>query len=493
MAHLHNVYDTDKHFVIDSRKREIENQSLTKVSLIQNDHNSERFTFEIPRYIEEHDMSLCNKVEVHYLNIKDDTTERHADVYEVDDLQVSPDSDDVVICSWLISRNATKYIGTLHFALRFACLTDDIIDYDWRTGVYSSFQISETISNAETAVADYSDILEKWKQEVLASVIEIPTNVSAFTNDAGYTSINDVNSLIDAHGADAETHDDIRQAAANAYSIANNTRALAGDAYNLGILARDRLDAMTAELSAVAKSGSYNDLTDKPTNVGAFTNDVGYLTQHQDLSSYALKSDIPTVSDWAKQAEKPSYTADEVGALPLTGGNLNDDAEVKLTRYGNRFLTVNGDSLAFDMSSVGGMWATHLAMLKDAKGVERTLIGSFGSKDDGLSFIFFGGEYNNPHLKIDVDGNATFMNTPKVGGADMALKSDIPTVPTNVGAFTNDKGYLTAVPSEYVTETELAAKNYATKSDIPAVPTNTEVWTFTLEDGSTVTKAVYIG
>jgi len=31
-------------------------------------------------------------------------------------------------------------------------------------------------------------------------------------------------------------------------------------------------------------SGSYNDLTDKPTNVSAFTNDAGYLTQHQDIS-----------------------------------------------------------------------------------------------------------------------------------------------------------------------------------------------------------------
>ena len=54
----------------------------------------------------------------------------------------------------------------------------------------------------------------------------------------------------------------------------------------------------------------------------------------------------------------------------------------------------------------------------------------------------------------------------------------IPTVPTNVSAFTNDAGYLTAVPSEYVTETELNAKGYLTehqsladyalKSEIPS-------------------------
>ena len=69
-----------------------------------------------------------------------------------------------------------------------------------------------------------------------------------------------------------------------------------------------------SELAAVATSGSYNDLTNKPTiptvptNVSAFTNDAGYLTSETD----------PTVPSWAKQSTKPSYTASEVGALPDT-------------------------------------------------------------------------------------------------------------------------------------------------------------------------------
>lgn len=51
-------------------------------------------------------------------------------------------------------------------------------------------------------------------------------------------------------------------------------------------------------------SGSYNDLIDKPTiptvptNISAFNNDVGYLTEHQDLSDYAKKTDIPDVSNF---------------------------------------------------------------------------------------------------------------------------------------------------------------------------------------------------
>lgn len=37
----------------------------------------------------------------------------------------------------------------------------------------------------------------------------------------------------------------------------------------------------------------------------------------------ALASDIPTVADWAKAANKPTYTAAEVGAIPTTGGVFN--------------------------------------------------------------------------------------------------------------------------------------------------------------------------
>lgn len=60
-------------------------------------------------------------------------------------------------------------------------------------------------------------------------------------------------------------------------------------------------------------SGSYNDLTDKPTipaKVSDLTNDSGYITGYTETD--------PTVPSWAKQPNKPTYTASEVGALPST-------------------------------------------------------------------------------------------------------------------------------------------------------------------------------
>lgn len=166
MSHLHSNYDTDSHFRIDPITRAITNQSSTKKNLIQYDHNSERFTFELPRHIEGHDMSLCDKVEVHYINIASNKVEKSADVYPVDDVQISSDDENVVIFSWLISGNATKYNGILSFLISFKCLTGDAVDYAWHTGICSEVSVGEGINNGEAVITKYSDVLEEWKKDI---------------------------------------------------------------------------------------------------------------------------------------------------------------------------------------------------------------------------------------------------------------------------------------------------------------------------------------
>lgn len=62
-----------------------------------------------------------------------------------------------------------------------------------------------------------------------------------------------------------------------------------------------------------------------PTNISSFTNDVGYITGYTETD--------PTVPSWAKAAQKPIYTASEVGAqaAPLVGQIDNDTADDYLT------------------------------------------------------------------------------------------------------------------------------------------------------------------
>lgn len=175
MAHIHSVYDTDHHFKIDPLTRAITTESK-KVTLTQGDHNSERFTFELPRFIEGHDMKTCNRVQVHYINIDQLTRAQSADLYEADDFDVSPEDEDVVIFSWLIHGNATKYAGLLNFAVRFMCVNDIKVEYSWNTAIYTAVNISNGINNTEQVAEDFSDILQIWWDRLYTSA-SLPISV----------------------------------------------------------------------------------------------------------------------------------------------------------------------------------------------------------------------------------------------------------------------------------------------------------------------------
>jgi hypothetical protein len=151
-------------------------------------------TFEIPRHIEGHDMLQCNVVQIHYINIDAQTRQQSKDVYEVTDMQVSPEDSNVVICSWLISHNATKYAGSLNFLVRFSCVGDQAnLEYAWNTAIYSGISVSNGINNGEAVVEEYADILEQWYEELLET-LENKTGVQ-FTTDKTLTLANGVLSV----------------------------------------------------------------------------------------------------------------------------------------------------------------------------------------------------------------------------------------------------------------------------------------------------------
>ena len=168
MSHTHTVTDMDPHFTIDPITRNIIPKSEERNEIGQYDHNSEVLTFEIPRYVEGHDMSLCNVVEIHYLNYSKNKGLINGNVYEVNDLKLSSSDSDTLTFSWLISRNATQLEGTLDFTIRFMCTNSDdgSIEYEWHTKSLSNIDVFKSIVNSQAAVAEYSDVLEEWRQKL---------------------------------------------------------------------------------------------------------------------------------------------------------------------------------------------------------------------------------------------------------------------------------------------------------------------------------------
>lgn len=195
--HAHPVPDTDTYFVIDPITRKIENTNRKKTVIMQYDHNSERFTFELPRYIDGHDMLECTSVTVNVDNIEVvesdsvDVIEPYinSDAPDMTDLRVHPNDPEKVISSWLISRNSTQLAGILSFHIEYKCVdSDGNVVYEWSTDTYDEIEIRARKKNGEAAVAEYNDILEQWRARIFGAGDSVMANIAA----EGETQVNAV-------------------------------------------------------------------------------------------------------------------------------------------------------------------------------------------------------------------------------------------------------------------------------------------------------------
>lgn len=159
MSHSSKIFDTETHFKIDPATRSITNASNSNNILVQNDHNSERFTFDMPRYVDGHDMLESTVVRIHYRNVSSNGLSRNNDVYSPDDVDLLEDDENTIAFTWLLSSATTQYIGNLHFSIEFLCVDGEKVEYAWNTGVYKEITIIESIHNTEEAAAEINDAL----------------------------------------------------------------------------------------------------------------------------------------------------------------------------------------------------------------------------------------------------------------------------------------------------------------------------------------------
>ena len=161
--HEHIIVDSDVMFKINPITRSISTES-EKLSLVQYDHNSERYTFQLPQLIENHDMSLCNRIEVHYTNLARNKRSQNDDVYLVPNSDISYDGDTLSF-SWLVSRNATQLVGSLKFSITFICIDEEGNEiYKWSTTLFDGIQILTKYEHVEKILNAYPDLIEELKR-----------------------------------------------------------------------------------------------------------------------------------------------------------------------------------------------------------------------------------------------------------------------------------------------------------------------------------------
>lgn len=158
------VTDSDTVFIIDPITRKIEATS-DKLQLMQYDHDSEMYTFQVPRFIEGYDVSLCNKIEILYSNIDRKTKESFDDIYQITDVSVD---EELITFEWLVSGFATRFAGSLNFLIRFAFAEEDsTYSYLWHTDIFKGITILEGMNNSEAIVKQNPDIIDVLQKDVV--------------------------------------------------------------------------------------------------------------------------------------------------------------------------------------------------------------------------------------------------------------------------------------------------------------------------------------
>lgn len=164
--HAHSVRDANERFAVKLATRAISNRSKDKAMLVQGDHDSEQFTFEMPRYVDGHDMALSTVAQIHYDN------EGSVGVYECPDLAVSADNENNVTFTWLISGNATKNAGKLSFLVKLRCYDGDAIAYEWNTTAFDEVTVAKGKNYSAEVVEQSADAIERLRADLEAEVDE---------------------------------------------------------------------------------------------------------------------------------------------------------------------------------------------------------------------------------------------------------------------------------------------------------------------------------
>lgn len=186
MAHEHEVTVVGAVFEVDPITRKVSSGELKKIS--SGDHNSTRWGFSMPRFINGHDMSLCQEVTIHTTNISEDKRTKVEDIYNVDDFAIDENDDSKMKWTWLVKRGATKYAGTTEFGLCFRCLTDEAIDYDFNTEECTKEIIVLKGKHNEEAVDDiFLSFIEQVREASGAVAVDKTLTQSGKAADAKIT------------------------------------------------------------------------------------------------------------------------------------------------------------------------------------------------------------------------------------------------------------------------------------------------------------------
>ena len=394
------------------------------------------------------------------------TKEELNNLEKIETSEIEPTEEDVSI--WIdISKNTE---------------IDEIARINDNTIASNTTWSSEKIDNAIKYIdvsdieVDLSDYVTKEELSTKANIDDVPTKVSDLTNDSGYATEDyvkneiaqaklkeeeidlsdyatkeELNNLEKIETSEIEpTEEDVsiwidiskdaitqEIARINDDTIAGNTT-WSSEKIDNAIKYIDISD-IEVDLSGYVTEEELNtkaNTSDIPTKVSDLTNDSGYVTK-EELNTKANTSDIPTkVSDLTNDSEYATedYVKNEIAQAKLEGEEIDLSGYITKEEFNNleKIETSEIEPTEEDVS----IWIDT-------------------SKDIITQEI--------SRINDDTIADNTTWSSKKIDSiirqqGEVASIASINNIPTKTSQLVNDSNFISSIPSEYITETELAAE-----------------------------------
>lgn len=208
-----------------------------------------------------------------------------------------------------------------------------------------------------------------------------------------------------------------------------------------------------------------------PTNISEFNNDAGYLTEHQSLEGYAKVTDIPDVSKFITEVPTEYVTETELTSALNDYAKSSELEEVQQVAGSNSVKLFAIESDLVDIS----------AKVETIPSIEGLATEEFVT--EAINNIEYPTtDLSNYYTKSEVDTkfeNIDYPDTDLTGYAtetfvhEMIAKAELEDKEADLEAYYTKEqvdalipdveGFLTEIPEEYITETELNSKGFLTE------------------------------
>ena len=207
------------------------------------------------------------------------------------------------------------------------------------------------------------------------------------------------------------------------------------------------VEEITNELNSKANT------SDIPTNTSELYNDSGFLTSipSEYVTEQEMNEAIANSGSGTGGAGLTSEQEEQLNKIPEIETSINNINESLNTKANTSDIPTNTSELYNDsgfLTSIPSEYVTEQEM------------------NEAIANVSSGGS-------IDLSGYAT--------KDELNAKANISDIPTKTSKLTNDSGFLTSIPNEYVTETEMneaitnASTGYATKDELNAKANTSDI------------------